>query len=52
LARVDWYTPLTTRNDDVGMFKVKRAKCRQVQHSSAIPIIQIARSCHLLPVFG
>ncbi|KAL1658820.1 hypothetical protein GGF50DRAFT_66513 [Schizophyllum commune] len=52
LAFVDWYTPLTTRNEDLGMFKIKRATRQGAPVSSVIPVTQIIRSCHLSPVFG
>ncbi|KAI5827823.1 hypothetical protein K523DRAFT_278136 [Schizophyllum commune Tattone D] len=52
LAFVDWYTPLNTRNEDLGMFKIKRATRHGAPVSSVIPVTRIIRSCHLSPVFG
>jgi len=34
------------------MFKTSRASRQHQRYRSIIPVSQIARSCHLIPVFG
>ncbi|KAH9911538.1 uncharacterized protein BXZ73DRAFT_93357 [Epithele typhae] len=53
LAYVEWFTAFTEPDPVHGMYKVSR--CRNVNGdrlASVIPVTDIYRSCHLLPVFG
>ncbi|KAJ7880811.1 hypothetical protein B0H14DRAFT_2253083, partial [Mycena olivaceomarginata] len=52
LAYVDWYKPLKTPVPNIRMHKVSLSSRNHCQHSSIIPITEILRSCHLIPVFG
>ncbi|KAF8268831.1 hypothetical protein EI94DRAFT_1682471 [Lactarius quietus] len=53
LAYVQWYSPLTNRDPNHGMFKI----CPQMESDaswicSIIPVANIQRSIHLIPKFG
>ncbi|KAJ7458309.1 hypothetical protein B0H11DRAFT_1873281 [Mycena galericulata] len=52
LAYVDWYKPLRAPVEGIGMHLVSLSSRNLRQNSSIIPISDIARSCHLIPVFG
>ncbi|KAJ7263772.1 hypothetical protein C8J57DRAFT_1230967 [Mycena rebaudengoi] len=52
LAYVDWFKPLTTVVPDLGMHRVSLSSRALRQNSSIIPVTDILRSCHLIPVFG
>ncbi|KAJ7050865.1 hypothetical protein C8F01DRAFT_1343437 [Mycena amicta] len=49
LAYIEWFTPLTRRDDVLGMFKVSAASHNQHRRASIIPVTLINRSCHLIP---
>ncbi|KAJ7212295.1 hypothetical protein GGX14DRAFT_361880 [Mycena pura] len=60
LAYIDWYTPFTRPLPNIemyyavsysNMYKISRSQRQQFQHSAVIPISDIVRSCHLMPVF-
>ncbi|KAJ7158358.1 hypothetical protein C8R43DRAFT_882678 [Mycena crocata] len=52
LAYVDWYKPLQPPVANIGMHEVSLSSRNLRQNSSIIPISDIYRSCHLIPVFG
>lgn len=53
LAYVEWFTPLgSVYNADVGMFSLSRSTHNHQRRLSIIPISQVERTCHLIPVFG
>ncbi|KAJ7689554.1 hypothetical protein B0H17DRAFT_937114, partial [Mycena rosella] len=52
LVYVDWYKPLKPPVANIGMHEVSLSSRNHRQHSSIIPITDILRSCHLIPVFG
>ncbi|KAJ7453512.1 hypothetical protein FB451DRAFT_1519921 [Mycena latifolia] len=52
LAYIDWYTSLGQPLPDIGMHQVSLSSRNLRQNSEIIPITDIARSCHLIPVFG
>ncbi|KAH9909444.1 uncharacterized protein BXZ73DRAFT_59483 [Epithele typhae] len=52
LAYVEWYTPFHEPDPTTGMFQVSVSSHNHHRRSSIIPITSIARSCHLIPVFG
>ncbi|KAJ7053548.1 hypothetical protein C8F01DRAFT_996513 [Mycena amicta] len=51
LAYIEWFTPLTRRDDVLGMFKLSPASQNQHRRASIIPATLINRSCHLIPRF-
>jgi hypothetical protein len=52
LAYVEWFTPLGVRDKDIGMYSISRSTRHHRRRASIIPINQIQRTCHLIPVFG
>ncbi|KAJ6540402.1 hypothetical protein B0H19DRAFT_959789 [Mycena capillaripes] len=52
VAYVDWFKPLQPPVKDLGMHQVSLSSQNLRQRSSIIPISDIMRSCHLIPVFG
>ncbi|KAJ7290123.1 hypothetical protein C8J57DRAFT_1164296 [Mycena rebaudengoi] len=52
LAYIDWYKPLQAPVPDIGMHQLSLSSRNHRQNSTIIPINQIVRSCHLIPVFG
>ena len=52
LAYVEWFKPLRTPDPEHGMYKTSRSSRQHRRNASIIPVSQIARSCHLIPVFG
>jgi len=52
LAYVEWFKPLRTPDPEHGMYKTSRSSRQHRRNASIIPASQIARSCHLVPVFG
>ncbi|KAJ6616697.1 hypothetical protein B0H10DRAFT_2389376 [Mycena sp. CBHHK59/15] len=52
LAYVDWFKPLQSPVANVGMHQVSLSSRSHHQNSSIIPITDIVRSCHLIPIFG
>ncbi|KAJ7137383.1 hypothetical protein C8R43DRAFT_1072298 [Mycena crocata] len=52
LLYVDWFKPLQRPDPHLGMHRVSLSSRNHHQKSSIIPIGDIVRSCHLIPVFG
>ena len=52
LAYVNWFTPFREPQANTGMFAISRSTNTHVRNASVIPVSQIVRSCHLMPVFG
>ncbi|KAJ7456359.1 hypothetical protein B0H11DRAFT_1874417 [Mycena galericulata] len=52
LAYVDWYKPLQAPVADIGMHLVSLSSRQHRQNSSIVPVRDIVRSCHLIPVYG
>ncbi|KAJ6508168.1 hypothetical protein C8R45DRAFT_1050452 [Mycena sanguinolenta] len=52
VAYVDWFKPLQRHVADLGMHQVSLSSQNLRQRSSIIPLTDIVRSCHLIPVFG
>ncbi|OBZ73416.1 hypothetical protein A0H81_07111, partial [Grifola frondosa] len=52
LAYVEWFTPFRTPVPDIGMYKISQSFRNHRRRTSIIPVTQIKRSCHLLPVWG
>jgi hypothetical protein len=52
LAYVEWFTDFRRPDPLTGMFWIQRSSRAHVRNASIIPIDQIIRSCHLIPVFG
>ncbi|RDX46169.1 hypothetical protein OH76DRAFT_1356587 [Lentinus brumalis] len=49
---VEWFTSLRQLDAETGMFKISKSTRNHRRRSSIIPITQIIRSCHLIPVWG
>ncbi|KAJ7058581.1 hypothetical protein C8F01DRAFT_1027294 [Mycena amicta] len=52
LAYIEWYTPLTRINTDLGMYEISPSTRNHRLHSQVVRVTDILRSCHLIPVFG
>ncbi|KAJ7757903.1 hypothetical protein B0H16DRAFT_1822559 [Mycena metata] len=52
LAYIEWFRPLTQPVPDIGMYQVAPSTRNHRPNSTIIPITNIVRSCHLIPVFG
>ncbi|KAJ7075485.1 hypothetical protein B0H15DRAFT_925432 [Mycena belliarum] len=52
VAYVDWFKPLQAPSPTLGMHQVSLSSRGHRQNSSIIPVTDIVRSCHLIPVFG
>ncbi|KAJ7156433.1 hypothetical protein C8R43DRAFT_1087288 [Mycena crocata] len=52
LAYIDWYKPLKAPATNVGMHEVSLSTRAHRQNSSIIPVMDILRSCHLIPIFS
>ncbi|KAI0369263.1 hypothetical protein BV20DRAFT_997121 [Pilatotrama ljubarskyi] len=52
LAYVEWFNRLQVYDQTVGMYSVARSTRQSRRNASIIPITTIARTCHLVPVFG
>lgn len=52
LAYVEWFTPFNVVDDTTGMYVVSPSTRRHERYTSVIPISDIVRSCHLLPIWG
>jgi hypothetical protein len=52
LTYVEWFTPLTTTDPDLGMYIIGASNRNLRRRTSVIPVSYIQRSCHLIPKFG
>lgn len=52
LAYVEWFKLLRAPDPEHGMYKTSRSSRQHRRNASIIPASQIARSCHLIPIFG
>ncbi|PPQ71533.1 hypothetical protein CVT26_010393 [Gymnopilus dilepis] len=52
LAYIDWFTPFRNPQADTGMYMISQSTNTHDRRASVIPISDIVRSCHLIPVFG
>jgi len=52
LAYVKWFKLLRMPDPEHGMYKTSRSSRQHHRNASIIPVSQIARSCHLIPIFG
>ncbi|KAJ3549253.1 hypothetical protein NM688_g5199 [Phlebia brevispora] len=52
LAYVQWFTSFQARDNTVGMYTVSHSTHNHRRRASVIPIIDIERTCHLIPVWG
>jgi hypothetical protein len=52
LTYVEWFKLLRTPDLEHGMYKTSHSSHQHHRNASVIPISQIARSCHLILVFG
>ncbi len=51
-AYVEWLTPFHHPDPDNGLFCIRKSTRMHLPHSEVITIDRIARSCHLVPLFG
>ncbi|KAJ7060890.1 hypothetical protein C8F01DRAFT_988007 [Mycena amicta] len=52
LAYIEWFKPLTQRDEILGMFKIAASTHNNRRRASIIPVTLINRSCHLIPQFS
>ena len=52
LAYVQWFRKFTLKDQTVDMYKTSPSTRKGYGNTSIIPMAHIARSCHLIPVFG
>ncbi|KAI0755849.1 hypothetical protein C8Q74DRAFT_1305710 [Fomes fomentarius] len=52
VAYVEWFTPFHTIDANTGMYRISHSTRNHRRHVSIIPITQIVRSIHLIPVWG
>ncbi|KAI0709807.1 hypothetical protein C8Q76DRAFT_624659 [Earliella scabrosa] len=52
VAYVEWFTPFRQPDPETGMYKVSHSTRAHRRRSSIIPITQIVRSVHLIPIWG
>ncbi|KAH9846641.1 hypothetical protein C2E23DRAFT_743604, partial [Lenzites betulinus] len=52
LAFVEWFTPFHVVDDATGMYVVSPSTRQRQRYTSVIPISDIVRSCHLIPIWG
>ncbi|KAI0628841.1 hypothetical protein C8Q77DRAFT_1067440 [Trametes polyzona] len=52
LAYVEWFTPLHVRDSTTGMYVVSPSTRQRQRNCSIIPLSDILRTCHLIPVWG
>ncbi|KAK7029714.1 hypothetical protein R3P38DRAFT_3314401 [Favolaschia claudopus] len=52
LAYVEWYKPFNRPVSDLGMYQLSLSSRNHRQNAQIIPVSDIMRSCHLIPVFG
>jgi hypothetical protein len=52
LAYVEWFTPLSTTDPDLGMYMIGASTKNHRRRATVVPVSQIHRSCHLIPKFG
>ncbi|KAF8189632.1 hypothetical protein BJ912DRAFT_1058887 [Pholiota molesta] len=52
LAYVSWFKPLRHPVPGIGMYQVSFSSQNHRRRASIIPITDIVRTCHLIPVFG
>ncbi len=52
LAYVVWFKPFRTPAADIGMFITSNSTQNHRRRASVVPLTDIVRSCHLIPIFG
>ncbi|KAL6302632.1 hypothetical protein BKA93DRAFT_720316, partial [Sparassis latifolia] len=52
LAYVEWFTPFYTVDPHTHMHVVSCSTQQHRQFASIVPVTEIIRSCHLIPVWG
>ena len=52
LAYIEWFTQFHARDNTNGMFLLTRSTRQHRRHAAIIPVTAVARSCHLIPVWG
>ena len=52
LIYVEWYTPLQSYADHLGMFTISPSTHNHTRRASIIPITDVVHICHLIPIWG
>ncbi|KAJ3765439.1 hypothetical protein FB446DRAFT_655309, partial [Lentinula raphanica] len=52
LAYIEWFTPFTMQDPNLGLYKISRSNVEGGRLASVVDIKRILRSVHLLPRFG
>ncbi|KAN0102520.1 hypothetical protein V8E52_011865, partial [Russula decolorans] len=52
LAYVEWFTPLSTEDTDIGMYVIGASTRNRRRRTSVVPVSKLQRSCHLIPRLG
>lgn len=52
LAYIEWFTSFSVRDKVVGMYQVAPSTDRGYRCVTIVPITDIVRTCHLIPVWG
>jgi hypothetical protein len=52
LAYLEWFTPLSREDPEVGMYLVGASTRNHRRRASVLPVSKLQRSCHLIPRFG
>ncbi len=53
LAYIEWFSPfLPNPEPDSLLYRVSRSYANRARKAAVIPVSSIARSCHLVPVWG
>ncbi|KAN0107496.1 hypothetical protein V8E52_010091 [Russula decolorans] len=52
LAYVEWFTPLSTEDTDIGMYVIGASTRNRRRRTSVVPVSKLQHSCHLIPRLG
>ncbi|KZT11769.1 uncharacterized protein LAESUDRAFT_609333, partial [Laetiporus sulphureus 93-53] len=52
LAYVEWFTPFHAKDTVTGMYIISHSMRQHYRYAAMIPITEIVRTCHLIPVWG
>jgi hypothetical protein len=52
LAYLEWFTPLSREDPEVGMYLIGASTRNHRRHTSVVPVSKLLCSCHLIPRFG
>ncbi len=52
LAYIEWFTPFHAKDTSTGMYIISHSTRQHYRHAAIVPITDIVRTCHLIPVWG